>query len=423
MRVAVLSVHTCPLARLGGWETGGMNVYVRELSREMGKRGIKVDVFTRRQDPGVPQVVPLGENARVIHLDAGPPRQIDKYDVLDYLPEFACNLQRFQAAYGIKYDLIHSHYWLSGRVAGLFQDRWGVPVVTMFHTLGEMKNRVASTESEREQQLRSEIERRIMNSADVVIAATPAGHREMVTHYAAPKHKIRVVPAGVNLALFRPGSRELARSQLGITEDRVVLFVGRIQRLKGIDLLLRAVALLVRGKEPLDSMRVLVVGGIPLEQAGIPAEDREIQRLRRLAAQLGIAQLVSFVGAVDQEELPSYYQAADVTVMPSHYESFGLVAVESMACGTPVIASRVGGLASIIRDGETGFLVPWRHPRLFAEKLRLLLTQEELRRQMGHNAAIAAKAYGWERVADETLALYSELLGVRRSSERGMMYV
>ncbi len=423
MRVAVLSVHTCPLARLGGWETGGMNVYVRELSREMGKRGVIVDVFTRRQDPGVPQVVPLGENARVIHLDAGPPRQIDKYDVLDYLPEFACNLQRFRAAYGIKYDLIHSHYWLSGRVAGLFQDRWGIPVVTMFHTLGEMKNRVASTEVEREHQLRSEIERRIMKSADVVIAATPAGHREMVTHYAAPNHKIRVVPAGVNLGLFRPGSKEVARSRLRITEQRVVLFVGRIQRLKGIDLLLRAVALLVRGRDALDSLRVLIVGGIPLEQAGIPAEDREIQRLKRLAAQLGIAPLVDFVGAVEQEELPYYYQAADVTVMPSHYESFGLVAVESMACGTPVVASRVGGLTSIIRDGETGFLVPWRHPRLFAEKLRILLTQEQLRRRMGRNAAVAAKAYGWERVADETLALYTELINRRRSSEREIVYV
>src|SRR5919197_2878205 len=240
LRVAVLSVHTCPLAPLGGWETGGMNVYVRELGRALGARGVTVDIFTRRQAPDVADVVEYSPGVRVVHIDAGPHHHIDKYDVLDYLPDFACGVQRFRALTGASYDVIHSHYWLSGRLGLLFADRWGVPLVSTFHTLAQLKNRVAESTAEREQQVRSEIERRTMAGSGRVIAATEIDRNQMVRHYGelAP---IEVIPGGVDLQRFRPMDKAAARASIGLPRPgRVLLFVGRIQRLKGVEVLLRA---------------------------------------------------------------------------------------------------------------------------------------------------------------------------------------
>jgi D-inositol-3-phosphate glycosyltransferase len=417
VRVAVFSVHTCPLAPLGGWETGGMNVYVRELSRELGRLGVATDVFTRRQDPDVPDVVELGDHARVIHVDAGPPRHMDKYAVLEYLSEFACNVQRYRNFLGARYDLIHAHYWLSGRLATLFQDHWRLPVVAMFHTLAQMKNRVAQDAAELEQQIRVDIERRTMAAADRVIAATEVDRAQMLAAYGANPRTVAIVPGGVDLGLFRPGSRARARRTLGLGDERVLLFVGRIQRLKGIDLLIRAAAELAEDGPPL---RVLVVGGTaPGLHGRVSEEEREIARLRALAAQLGLEDVVQFVGAVEQHRLPLYYRAADVTVMPSTYESFGLVAVESLACGTPVVASRVGGLPTIVRDGENGLLVPWRHPRLFADKIRAILSDPALRRRLGRSGTAAARRFGWAAIARQTLEVYEDVLAVRALPRAG----
>jgi D-inositol-3-phosphate glycosyltransferase len=416
LRVAVLSVHTCPLAPLGGWEPGGMNVYVRELSRELSRLGVATDVFTRRQDPDLPQVIELGEHARVVHIDAGPPRHVDKYAVIDYLSEFACNIQRFRNFVGARYDLIHAHYWLSGRLATLFQDHWRVPVVAMFHTLAQMKNRVAQDAAELEQQIRVDIERRTMATADRIIAATDVDRAQMLAAYGANPRNVTIVPGGVDLERFRPGSRRQARQALGLGDERVLLFVGRIQRLKGIDVLLRAAAELVGDNLPL---RVLVVGGFsPGIHGRVSNEEREMARLRALTAELGLERAVEFVGALDQDRLPLYYRAADVTVMPSTYESFGLVAVESLACGTPVVASRVGGLPTIVRDGENGWLVPWRNPRLFADKIRLILTDDELRRQFRQHGLATARRFGWAAVAERTLDVYDSVLS--RSAGRAL---
>ncbi len=407
-RVAVLSVHTCPLAHLGGWETGGMNVYVRELSRQLGRLGVATDVFTRRQDPDVPAVVDFGERTRIVHVDAGPPRHVDKYAVVDYLSEFACNVQRFRNFVGARYDLVHAHYWLSGRLATLFQDHWDVPLVAMFHTLGQMKNRVAEDPADLEQQIRVDIERRTMAAADKIIASTEVDRANMAAAYGAHQRSVAVIPGGVDLTLFRPGSKLGARRALGLGRERTLLFVGRIQRLKGIDILLRAAAELARDSKPL---RVLIVGGIPPGIHGrVSEEEREIARLRSLAGELGLDEIVDFVGAVDQERLPIYYRAADVTVMPSSYESFGLVAVESLACGTPVVASRVGGLAAIVRDGENGLLVPWRHPRLFADKIRAVLGDSDLRQRLRDNGLVTAERFGWAATAERTVDVYDAVL-------------
>jgi D-inositol-3-phosphate glycosyltransferase len=408
LRVAVLSVHTCPLARLGGWETGGMNVYVRELSRELGRLGVETDIFTRRQDPDVPMVVELAPGARVIHVDAGPARHVDKYAVLDYLSEFACNVQRFRNFVGARYDVIHSHYWLSARLATLFQEHWRLPVVAMFHTLGQLKNRVAQDSAELEQQIRVDIERRAMLTADRVIASTEVDRAQMVAAYGANARGVSVVPGGVDLTVFRPGGRAEARRALGLGGEPVLLFVGRIQRLKGIDVLIRAAHELREDGSP---VTVLVVGGIPRGTHGrVSDEEREIARLRALTDELDLGRVVRFEGAIDQHRLPSYYRAADVTVMPSTYESFGLVAVESLACGTPVVASRVGGLPTVIRDGDNGLLVPWRHPRLFADKIRQVLTDPALARRLSRNGLETARQYGWATVAERTVDVYDSIL-------------
>jgi D-inositol-3-phosphate glycosyltransferase len=398
-------MHTCPLAPLGGWETGGMNVYVRELGRALAARGVAVDIFTRRQTPDVADLVEYAPGARVVHIDAGPHRHVDKYDVLDYLPDFACGIQHFRALTGATYDLIHSHYWLSGRLGLLFADRWGVPLVSTFHTLAQLKNRVAESAAEREQAVRSDIERRTMSGSDRVVALTDVDRQGMLRHYGhlAP---ITVIPGGVDLERFRPLPREAARAALGLDPgERVVLFVGRIQRLKGLEILVRAFARLddPRGK-------LMIVGGQP----GTSQEARELSRLQHLAAKLGIAEQTHFVGAVPHADLPMYYSAADVSAMPSSYESFGLVAVESLACGTPVVATRVGGLTSIIRDGETGLLVPWRDAELFAEQLRRVLQDAPFRAQLASRARQSVLEYGWDRIADEHLALYADVgIGVR----------
>ncbi len=382
-----------------------MNVYVRELGRALAARGVAVDIFTRRQSTDVPDVVEYSPGARVIHIDAGPHRHVDKYDVLDYLPDFACGVQRFRALMGVSYDLIHSHYWLSGRLGLLFADHWGVPLVSTFHTLAQLKNRVAESAAEREQTVRYEIERRTMAGSDRVVALTAIDRQQILRHYATHS-PIDVIPGGVDLNRFSPMPRGQARAALGLAPNqKILLFVGRIQRLKGLEVLVRAFARL----GDLDA-RLLVVGGQP----GTSPESREIARLQHLVAKLGIEDRTGFVGAVAHEQLPLYYAAADVTVMPSSYESFGLVAVESLACGTPVVATRVGGLTSIVHDGETGLLVPWRDAQMFAESLRRVLEDTDLRRRLAANARESVLGYGWDRIADEHLALYEDLRAASR---------
>jgi D-inositol-3-phosphate glycosyltransferase len=400
-RVAMISYHTSPLAPLGGPETGGMNVYVRHLSRELGQRGFLVDVFTRRQDASTPDVIEDGENVRVVHLEGGPPRPVDKGRLHQHLEEFEENLVRFASAGGDHaptYDLLHSHYWLSGSVALRLQERWGLPHVTMFHTLGEVKNRARVTE--RETPLRLRVEQQLARQAERIVCASQHEKHLLVRLYDADPERIAVVPCGVDLDLFRPQDKETARRALGYSDERIILFVGRIEPLKGIDILINAVAQL--GEE--SDFHVLIVGGDRRSR-------KQVSHLQGLASDLGVGERVCFLGAVDHEQLPLYYNAADVCVVPSYYESFGLVALEAMACGTPVVASRVGGLTGTVRDGETGYLISWRCPEPFAERLELLLGNEALRRRFGEAAREVVERYRWANVAEAVVALYRELLG------------
>ena len=397
-RIAVLSVHTSPLAILGGREAGGMNVYVRELSQAMGARGYIVDVFTRRASAEAPDTQPFGPNARVINIDAGPPGPIEKEALAGHLGEFEAHLLAFAEREGVTYDMVHSHYWMSGEVAMRLAERWRVPHVAMFHTLGEVKNRARATEHEPASRI--DAERRIATSADRIVVASKHEQHLLTALYGADASRIAVVPCGIDLELFAPMEKEFARNKLGLKDgERVILFVGRIEPLKGIDILISAAAQLHED----ENFIVLIVGGDARASA-------EIEQLRAQAEHLGVGHHIAFVGSVEHSQLPLYYNAADVCVVPSYYESFGLVAVESMACGTPVVASRVGGLTATVQDGETGYLIPWRCPEPFAERLELLLDNDELRASFGRAGREAVERFRWANVADAIGALYESLL-------------
>lgn len=385
-----------------------MNVYVRDLSRELSRRGIAVDVFTRSQDPMIPFISTgrLGELGRVIHIPAGPERPYNKNLVFDHLPEFVQRVQNFVLRENLGYDLIHSHYWLSGWASLDLRSTWCVPVIQMFHTLAEMKNRVVQTPGERESMRRIEVEGQVMHFADRLIAATPLEKAQMSWLYGADADKISVVPAGVDLNLFRPIPRPEAKTRIGIPpHHRMILFVGRIQPLKGIDTLIRAMKKVIHQYPDLkDHLCVSIIGGDPNPDSVL--EQTEFERLNRLRTDLGIGDLVTFLGAKDQDTLVYYYSAAEMVVMPSHYESFGMVALEAMACGTPVIGSDVGGLSFSIEDGFNGYLVPGQDPGALADKIALLLKRRSLRDHLGEQAIRWAERYSWTYIADEILDVY-----------------
>ncbi len=410
LRIAKLSVHTCPLATLGGKETGGMNVYVRDLSREFVRRGHNVDVYTRSQDPTIPRIndQDLGRGGRVIHLPAGPEAPYSKYQVYDHLPEFVDGILAQAAMDGIEYDLIHSHYWLSGWAARALQERWGVPIVHQFHTLGKMKSVVARDAASQEPVRRIEVEERVVRLADRIVAPTPVEEEQLVSLYDGDPERIRIIPPGVDPVRFHPIPPAQAKEQIGLDPScRSILFVGRIEALKGIDTLLWAISLIARKHPELTcGMCVPIIGGNPHKLE----DNDEMVRLQTLREGLEIGDVVTFLGAQDQDTLQYYYAAAEMVVMPSDYESFGMVALEAMACGTPVIASDVGGLAYLVKHGRTGYRVPARDPGALADKITRLLTDEGLRRRMGQRAACWAEDYGWPKIADQIEAVYDELI-------------
>jgi D-inositol-3-phosphate glycosyltransferase len=402
-RLAVLSVHTCPLAALGGKETGGMNVYVREVARALGRLGFEIDVFTRSQDPGIREVVPLGPGARVVHVAAGPARPIARAAVAGYLPDFAEGVEAFRARERVCYDLVHSHYWLSG-LAGLdLARRWDVPLVHMFHTLGAIKNAVARGSGDTEPAERLAAEVRIAAGADRIVASNLVERAGLAWHVGADPTRVAVIPCGVDVELFRPRTAAPARARLGLDADHVLLFVGRLTPIKGLETLLRALAVLRSDGLARARLTLLVVGGTK----GDPGDSAH---LRRLAQDLGVGAWVDFRGPQPQDVLPDYYAAADLCLMPSRYESFGMVALEAMASGVPVIASRAGGLAVTVQDGATGRLVPEGDVAALARAVAGLLADEAGRRALGARAVQWARRFAWPHIGRSLAELYRDLL-------------
>ena len=393
--VALISYHTCPLAAPGSGKTGGMNVYVRELAKNLDAMGIRVDMFTRRHDEHEEDIVELDGHTRLVHLEGGPHEGgLDEQYL--HLPGFLEELERFAKADEGHYDVVHSHYWLSGWVGRAVTASWRVPHVITFHTLAEIK--LQARAGEKEPRLRSGVERGLIDSASVVIASSPHEKQAIERLYDAKGRRIEVVPCGVDLSLFKPLDIQESREKLGLNGEKVIIYVGRIEPIKGVDLLLKSAAIM----EGTDSLKLLVIGG-EVDREG------ELSRLKGLAKELGIDDIMEFVGVVDQRLLPLYYNAADVCVVPSYYESFGLVALEALACGTPVVASRVGGLPAVVQHGRNGYLMPWRCPEPFADSLEVILSSKGLQKSMSRAARQWAEGMGWEMVAEETLRIYSSL--------------
>ncbi|MSQ10435.1 MAG: glycosyltransferase family 1 protein [Dehalococcoidia bacterium] len=398
MRIAILSVHTCPLITPGSRrEAGGMNVYLNMLTHQLASRGIAVDVFTRWHDPAEPEVMEAAPGLRVIHVEAGGRGPQPDRPLPPLTGSVTEQILAFQQREGLVYDLVHAHYWLSGLVGLELKQRWGVPLIAMFHTLGAVKNQARAGEHEPLGRIAAEHE--VIAGADALVAATEDERDLMARLYDADVSHVQVIPLGVDTSTFHPLEKQLARKALGLNGERLLLFVGRPDPLKGLEVLISAASQL---DDP-DGVRVIVVGGDGGSEEGF-------QRAHDLAAQIDMTSRVDYHGSVAHDRLPYYYSAADVCVIPSYYESFGLVALESMACGTPVVAARVGGLRSTVQDGETGYLIPWHCPEPYAERLELLLDNEMLRRALGTQAQAAAQSYSWSAVTDQIEALYERVL-------------
>ena len=393
LRIAMLSVHSSPMGELGTKDTGGMSVYVRELARGLGNCGHVVDIYTRLNGSRQKQIVSLYENVRLIHLKAGENGQMNKLALYGHLDEFFKELERFRTRESLHYDLVHSHYWLSGRVGKWAQERWEVPHVFMFHTISAVKN--STVGSEKEPELRTATEKHLAKNCHRLLVATDKERGHLMRHYGACPETIGVVPCGVNLNLFRPGDRAQARQKLGFAQDEsIVLFVGRFAPLKGIDRLMEAVYRLQHHQR----LRLIIVGG---DGSDAP----EFQRFQKLARNFGIEDGVTFVGRIEQDNLPAYYSAADVLVVPSYYESFGLVALEALASGTPVVATRVGAMENILIEGTTGHVVSNGSPRLLAKGIEKLISGSN--GLSAHEVRASVLRFSWANVASAMIDQYA----------------
>jgi D-inositol-3-phosphate glycosyltransferase len=404
-RVAILSVHTSPLDQPGTGDSGGMNVYIREVARRLADRGLEIDLFTRCRGEDAPEVLEVEGGVRVLSVKAGPCTPVPKPDLPRFLPEFLGGVLR-RARLDGGYDIVHSHYWLSGWVGRSAKEVWSVPLVASFHTLGKVKNYSLARGEPQEPEARLSGEQRVIAEADRILAPTPAEAAQLVGLYRAdPKH-IRIVPPGVDHTIFQPRSRREARERLHLSDLRLALYVGRLQPHKGPDVAVRTLAEAVaRDPDATRDLVLAIVGGPSGASHGA-----EMARLLELAGALGVSERVMLFPPQPQPRLADFYAAADVVLVPSRSESFGLVALEAQACGTPVVAASVGGLRFVVEDGATGFLVVGHDPADHADRLLQVLRDPGLAARLGEEAARQALGFTWDATASELAAIYLELL-------------
>jgi D-inositol-3-phosphate glycosyltransferase len=417
-RIATLSVHTSPLDQPGTGDAGGMNVYIVETSRRLAEAGVEVEVFTRATSSDLPPVVELAPGVTVRHVTAGPFEGLGKADLPAQMCAFTSGVLRAEAMQDPgHYDLVHSHYWLSGQVGWLAKDRWGVPLVHTAHTLAKVKNANLADGDDPEPLARVIGEEQVIAEADQLVANTTDEARQLVELYGADPATVATVTPGVDLDRFSPGDRVGARARFGFAPDAVVLlFVGRIQPLKAPDVLLHAAAELLATDPGLRDRLVVAVCGGP-SGSGLA----EPEHLQRLAVALGVDDVTRFLKPMPPDALSALYRAADVVVVPSHNESFGLVAVEAQACGTPVVAAAVGGLVTAVSDGTSGLLVPGHDPVDYAAALRRLVGDPGLRHRLSLGAVRHAEAFSWERTAEGLLAVYADALAAAAPPVTGMV--
>ncbi len=402
-RVAMISLHTSPLDQPGTGDAGGMNVYVVELSKRLAARNIAVEIYTRATSSSLPPTVQAYDGVTVHHVHAGPFEGLSKGELPGQMCVFAREVLRAEARHDLGwYDLVHSHYWLSGQVGALVRDRWGVPLVHSMHTMAKVKNELLAVGDTPEPESRVIGEEQVVETADMLIANTDIEAKQLVNLYDADPGRVEVVHPGVDLSVF--GRTTSARSRLGIPAGAVVLmFAGRIQPLKAPDVLLRAVALLLERDPGLRERLIVPVVGGP---SGSGLEHPE--SVAQLASSLGVADVVRFVPPVAQSELADWYAAATLVCVPSYNESFGLVAVEAQAAGTPVVAAAVGGLTTVVRDGVSGFLVEGHDPADYAATMARIVDQPALRAELSRGAVRQAAEFTWDRTAERTVEVYRQ---------------
>jgi D-inositol-3-phosphate glycosyltransferase len=404
-RAAMLSVHTSPVDQPGVGDSGGMNVYIRSVATRLEQRGIDVDLFTRCRGGEDHETKHLTKHAHVVSIKAGPCEPIPKAELPRYLPEFLGGVIQHSRMNDRRYDLVHSHYWLSGWVGNALHDLWDVPLVSSFHTLGKVKNYLLASGEMPEPPERIAGEMRVIGASERILAPTPAEAGQLVGLYRADPDHIRIVPGGVDHAMFTPRDRERSRNRLYLRGLRMALFVGRLQPHKGPDIAIRTVAAAI-AHDPVATrdLQLAIVGGPSGTDVG------EIDRLMDLIAALGINDRVMFFPPQPQERLADFYAAADVVLVPSRSESFGLVALEAQACGTPVVAARVGGLPFVVEDGRTGFLVDGHDPSEHAQRMLDVLRDASLQSRLGDEAAHRALRFTWDVTADEVARVYRDIV-------------
>ncbi len=416
MRIGMISEHASPLVALGGADAGGQNVYVGQVAKHLARLGHQVDVFTRRERPGGPQIVPWGEGIRVIQVPAGPPRPVRKEELLPYMGEFTEFLLAWCRQKRHVYDLFHAHFFMSALVAAEIKRVLHIPFVVTFHALGKVR-RLHQGDADTFPAERLAIEARVVAEADVVIAECPQDEGDLVQLYEAPRERIRMVPCGFDPDEFWPMDKQKARAVLGIDpEERVILQLGRMVPRKGIETVIRALARLRRDHGL--GARLLVVGGE--SRTPDPEKTPEIGRLMRIARDEHVSDLVTFVGSRYRSELRNFYCAADVFVTTPWYEPFGITPIEAMACGTPVIGSAVGGIKYTVREGETGFLVPAKDASALAERLALVFREPQRLEKMGRRAVHRARSlFTWRRVAGELARIYEDVAATATAPRLG----
>ncbi len=399
-RLAILSVHTSPLAQPGTGDGGGMNVYVRSLASSLARAGVACDVLTRAEHAEQPPVVVVEPGFRVVHIEAGPRAPVPRTAFPELVEPFTTAALEHVERCGGPYDVILANYWLSGVIGHRMKHELDLPLVATFHTLERVK---AEAGIEDDPTLRAKMEREVVACSDLMVAATEEERDQLAALYDADPARIEIVPPGVDHAVFAPGDREEARRDLGLGAEPVLLFVGRIQPLKGVELALRCLRSL-----PWRDARLLVVGG----PSG-PDGAAELQRLTALCEELGLCDRVRFVHAQPHERLVTYYRAADVCLVPSRAESFGMVALEGAASGTPVVAAAVGGLRTIVDHGRTGFLVDGRSADDYARRVEEILGDEGRAVALGAEATRRAARYSWSITAGRLRRLYADLTARR----------